>query len=77
MNEAMLRLLLVIPVGTKLRVGKAMMELEEIVADGSQDTGIVEDEVLIAGGLAIENARAVTFNFLGQPKFLCGTIRTQ
>ena len=69
LNEAMLNLLLSIQVGTRLRVGRAIMTVEEIVVDGRWSTGVAEDNVIIAEGLAIKNAHAITFDFLTPTTF--------
>lgn len=67
--EVMLNLLLSIPIGTRLRIGRAIMIVEEVVVDGRWSTGVVEDNMIIAGGLAIKNACAITFYFLPPATF--------
>ena len=69
LNEEMLNLLLAIRKGMEIRIGRNIMVFEEIVADGRYNTGVVEDDWLIAGALGINNARAITFHFLTPATF--------
>ena len=69
LNEEMLKLLLSIREGTEIRIGRNKFVFEEIVADGRYKTGVVEEKILVAGALEINNARAITFQFITPATF--------
>ena len=69
LNEEMLKLLLNMPLKTKLKIGRATMSLEEIVVDGRWETGIVIEDLLISQGLFYKNIQSITFDFLTPTTF--------
>ena len=69
LNDTVLKILLSLPADAGMRVGKAQLRLVETVADGSMDTGVVDEEALIAGALGINAARSLTFQFLTPATF--------
>lgn len=63
LHEGLLQLLLSLPVGTCLHVGDAALRLEEIIADGRYDTGVVDENELVAGALSVPDVQRIAFRF--------------
>ena len=63
LDEAVLAAFLHIPQGTKLEAGKLVFIVEEILADGRENTGHLEAEELIAAAFAMEDMMQLRFSF--------------
>lgn len=61
--------LLALPIGALLPVGKAVLELQEVIADGRYHTGVVDENELIAGALAIPAVQTLTLKFTSPVSF--------
>lgn len=63
LDEDVLFALLHIPCGTQLAVGKLIFTVEEVLANGQEDTGCVEVEELIAAVLSMEEVTQFRISF--------------
>lgn len=69
LDDAALEAFLRIPSATELVVGKLTFTVAEILADGRENTGIVETEELIAAAFAMEDVTRLQFSFRSPTSF--------
>lgn len=69
LNDVVLQILLSIPEGAEMDVGRARLKFVEAIADGRMDTGVIDEQMLIGGALAITNVRSLTFQFITPATF--------
>ena len=63
LDENVLAALLRIPPGTVLAAGQLSFIVEEILADGRENTGVIAEEELIAAALSAEDAQKIRVSF--------------
>ena len=63
LDENVLAALLRIPLGTVLEAGQLSFIVEEILADGRENTGVIAEEELIAAALSAEDAQKIRVSF--------------
>lgn len=68
-HEALLRAFLEVPKGTKVEAGRAQMIVEDIIADGSMESGVVSENDMIAWALSQNRVDSVTFRFISPVSF--------
>ncbi|SHF14840.1 CRISPR-associated endoribonuclease Cas6 [Schwartzia succinivorans] len=68
-HEALLRAFLEVPKGTKIAVGHARMIVEDVIADGSKESGVASEADMIAWALSQNRVDSVTFRFISPVSF--------
>lgn len=58
-----------VPLGMEIQVDRLSLVLDEIICDGSHDTGVLDSETLIAGAFSAEGVNKITFNFVSPITF--------
>ena len=68
-HEALLRAFLEVTKGMKVAVGRAQMTVEDVIADGSKESGVASETDMIAWALSQERVKSVTFRFISPVSF--------
>lgn len=63
LEEASLRAFLHIPQGTQMEVGKLSFSVEEVIADGRGETGVIAEDELMAAAFSMDGVLRVRFSF--------------
>ena len=69
LDEVMLQAFLSLPAGTGLPVGEASFEVEDVIADGRWETGMLDEADLIAEALAVPKVQSIAFEFCSPVSF--------
>lgn len=69
LNDVVLRVVLEARAGRRIRAGRLDLQLESLVADGSHDTGVVDEEELVSGAFSVEDFREICFDFVSPVSF--------